>query len=187
MQVDSSDCLPATLDSPLASSLYHATSTIDDLTLALTNVSRVPSPEPLRQICCCCGSEECEVTQAWLALKSRLESRLVLSAGESECQGGHPTIPIPAAEVGSALLQRHEACVRGHEVCLTCMLHVATPSPPAQPSVSTLRRATQDSVPGHTETDQAYVDTRVAELMKENSVLEKVKISLLVWIRIWSS
>jgi len=77
--------------------------------------------------------------------------------------------------------------VRRHEVCPTCMLHGATPSPLAQPSVSTLRRATQDSAPGHTETDQADVDARVAELMKENSVLEKVKFSLLVWIRIRSS
>lgn len=85
MQVDSSDYRPATPDSPLANSLYHATSTIDDLTLALTNFSRVPSPEPQRQICCCCGSEECDTTKAWLALKSKLESRLVLSAGESEC------------------------------------------------------------------------------------------------------
>ena len=89
MQVDSSDYRSATPDTPLTSSLYRATSTIDDLTLALTNFSRVPSPEPQRQICCCCGSEECEATKAWLALKSKLESRLVLSAGESECQGGH--------------------------------------------------------------------------------------------------
>lgn len=89
MQVDSSDNRPSTPDSPLASSLYHATSTIDDLTLALTNFSRVPSPEPQRQICCCCGSEECDATKAWLALKSKLESRLVLSAGESESQDGH--------------------------------------------------------------------------------------------------
>lgn len=84
MQVDS-DYRPATPDS---GSLYHATSTIDDLTLALTSFSRVPSPELQRQVCCCCGSEECEATKTWLALKSKLESRLVLSAGESKCQDG---------------------------------------------------------------------------------------------------
>ncbi|KAF8138330.1 hypothetical protein EV363DRAFT_1580155 [Boletus edulis] len=139
MQVDTSDYRPVTPDSPLASSLDNATSTIDDLTLALTNFSRVPSPEPQRQICCCCGSEECEATKAWLTLKSKLESRLVLSA-----------------EVGSALLQRHEAYVRKHEL-----------------NVSTPRKATQDSTPGHAETDPADVDARVAGLLKENAVLEK--------------
>ncbi|KAH0839793.1 hypothetical protein J3R83DRAFT_738 [Lanmaoa asiatica] len=160
MQVDSSDYRPATPDSPLASSLYHATSTIDDLTLALTNFSRVPSPEPQRQICCCCGAEECDTTTAWLALKSKLESRLVLSA-----------------EVGSALLQRHEAYVRRHEVRLTCILHDATSSPSAQPSGSTLRKATEDSAARGTKIDQAEVDARVAELLKENAVLEKVSLS----------
>ncbi|KAG8218507.1 hypothetical protein J3R82DRAFT_4144 [Butyriboletus roseoflavus] len=134
----SSDYRPATPDSPLTSSLYHATSTIDDLTLALTNFSRVPSPEPQRQICCCCGSEECDTTKAWLALKSKLESRLVLSA-----------------EIGSALLQRHEAYVRRHE-----------------PSGSALRKATGGDAPRDTERDQA-VDARVAELLKEKAVLEK--------------
>lgn len=129
MQVDPSDYRPATPDSPLTSSLDHATSTIDDLTVALTNFSRVPSPEPQGQICCCCGSEECEATKAWLALKSKLESRLVLSAGKFECRAGTFIHPVFVAEVGSALLQRHEAYVRKHEVRLTCTLHDAMPSP----------------------------------------------------------
>ncbi|KAF8165772.1 hypothetical protein B0H34DRAFT_763197 [Crassisporium funariophilum] len=89
---------PATPESPLTSSLYHATSTIDDLTAALTNFSRVPSPEPSSSLNCCCGKEECESLRTWLVLKSRLGSRLILSA-----------------EVGQALLQRHEAYVRQHE------------------------------------------------------------------------
>ncbi|KAF8806118.1 hypothetical protein BYT27DRAFT_7168420 [Phlegmacium glaucopus] len=89
---------PVTPESPLTNSLYHATSTIDDLTAALANFSRVPSPEPPTTVACCCGKAICENLKSWLALKSRLGSRLILSA-----------------EVGQALLQRHEAYVRQHE------------------------------------------------------------------------
>ncbi|KAK0207041.1 hypothetical protein DFS33DRAFT_639709 [Desarmillaria ectypa] len=85
---------PLTPESPLASSLNHATSTIDDLTVALANFSRVPSPEP-SLMTCCCGRDDCENANAWFSMKSKLESRLILSA-----------------EVGQALLQRHEAYVR---------------------------------------------------------------------------
>jgi hypothetical protein len=66
---------------PTPGSLYHATTTVDDLTIALTNYSRVPSPEPRQPLTCCCGSEDCECTKGWLAFKSKLESRLILSAG----------------------------------------------------------------------------------------------------------
>jgi len=72
---------PATPESPLTSSLYDATNTIDDLTVALDNFSRVPSPESFHALSCCCGKEECENLKSWLELKSRLNSRLVLSAG----------------------------------------------------------------------------------------------------------
>ncbi|KDR84289.1 hypothetical protein GALMADRAFT_237043 [Galerina marginata CBS 339.88] len=89
---------PRTPESPLTNSLYHATSTIDDLTAALANFSRVPSPEPVASLSCCCGKDDCENLKAWLDLKSRLGSRLVLSA-----------------EVGQALLQRHAAYVRQNE------------------------------------------------------------------------
>jgi len=89
---------PETPCSPRPNSLYHATTTINDLTLALANFSRVPSPEPPTVLECCCGMEVCTNLNAWLELKSRLESRLILSA-----------------EVGQALLQRHEAYVRRHE------------------------------------------------------------------------
>ncbi|KAF9238792.1 hypothetical protein BU15DRAFT_75015 [Melanogaster broomeanus] len=135
-----SDYRPATPDS---SSLYHATGTIDDLTHALTNFSRVPSPEPQIQICCCCGSEDCEATKSWLALKSKLESRLILSA-----------------EVGSALLQRHEAYVRR-----------------LAPSETTSRNASEDPVLGDAGREQIEVDTRVAELLKENAVLGKALVN----------
>ena len=73
---------PATPESPLTSSLYHATSTMDDITTALANFSRVPSPEPPSAVTCCCGKENCENLKSWLALKSRLGSRLILSAGK---------------------------------------------------------------------------------------------------------
>ncbi|THH31890.1 hypothetical protein EUX98_g2274 [Antrodiella citrinella] len=79
-------------------SLRDATATIDDLTRALADFSRVRSPEPIEIATCCCGKEDCETSKAWAAFKTKLESRLVLSA-----------------EVGQALLERHEAYVRRHE------------------------------------------------------------------------
>ncbi|KAJ3551784.1 hypothetical protein NM688_g4510 [Phlebia brevispora] len=85
-------------DSP--SSLHDATATIDKLTNALSNYTRAPSPEPPNVTTCCCGREDCESTRAWTAYKAKLESRLMLSA-----------------EIGQALLERHEAYVRRHEVC----------------------------------------------------------------------
>ncbi|KAK1231953.1 hypothetical protein PQX77_004924 [Marasmius sp. AFHP31] len=86
----------------MTSSLEHATSTIDDLTLALANFSRLPSPDPLSSVTCCCKRDDCENVQAWHALKSRLESRLTLSA-----------------EVGQALLQRSEAFSRRNQDLLS--------------------------------------------------------------------
>ncbi|KAF9266131.1 hypothetical protein L218DRAFT_897035 [Marasmius fiardii PR-910] len=90
----------STPDSPLtmASSLEHATSTIDELTQALANFSRLPSPEPPSIINCCCRREDCENLRAWSALKARLESRLTLSA-----------------EIGQALLHRSDIFSQRHE------------------------------------------------------------------------
>ncbi|KAF8872758.1 hypothetical protein BD779DRAFT_1571794 [Infundibulicybe gibba] len=113
-------------------SLHHATATIDDLTIALANFSRVPSPEPPSLSICCCDREECQHTKDWLNLKSRLESRLILSA-----------------EVGQALLQRHEAYVRRHEG----------------------RDAQDDSTGPASFQDQ--LDLQFAELMKEKALLER--------------
>ncbi|RDB19916.1 hypothetical protein Hypma_012965 [Hypsizygus marmoreus] len=98
MDGDPNKSRPTTPESPLTNSFYHANSTVDDLTAALANFSRVPSPEPPTILTCCCGNEDCENAKAWMELKSRLESRLILSA-----------------KVGQALLQRHEAYVRRHE------------------------------------------------------------------------
>jgi hypothetical protein len=66
----------------LTSNQHHESATIDDLTLALANFSRVASPELPSAILCCCGQEDCENTKCWLAVKSNLENRLILSAGE---------------------------------------------------------------------------------------------------------
>lgn len=71
---------PTTPESP--SSLRNATATIDDLTMALSDFSRVHSPEPPDLTTCCCGREDCETSKAWSAYKSKIESKLVLSAGE---------------------------------------------------------------------------------------------------------
>ncbi|KAG7097518.1 hypothetical protein E1B28_004861 [Marasmius oreades] len=81
----------------MASSLEHASSTIDELTQALANFSRLPSPEPLSSLNCCCKREDCENLGAWHALKGRLESRLTLSA-----------------EIGQALLHRSGIFSRRH-------------------------------------------------------------------------
>ncbi|KAJ6540092.1 hypothetical protein B0H10DRAFT_1416525 [Mycena sp. CBHHK59/15] len=129
---------PPTPDSPLTNrdSLYDATTTIDDLTQALENVSRVPSPEPPALFFCCCGRDDCENVRAWLGMKARLESRLTLSA-----------------EVGQALLQRHEAYVRRHESQKL-----------APPDLSL------DVEPSD---DGAVVQEQLDELTKENKALEK--------------
>ncbi|OAX44070.1 hypothetical protein K503DRAFT_765392 [Rhizopogon vinicolor AM-OR11-026] len=130
-----SDYCPATPDT---SSLYHASSNIDDLTLALMNFSQVPPLESQQNLCCCCGSTECNATKNWLDLKEKLEKRLHLSA-----------------EVGSALLQRHEAYVRRHES------DVHTP------------RQTSEDLADESPQDVDIVDSRVAQLINDNAILEK--------------
>ncbi|EJD36583.1 hypothetical protein AURDEDRAFT_188345 [Auricularia subglabra TFB-10046 SS5] len=77
------------------STLSLATSTIDDLTLALTSFSSPPTPEPAPLACCCGRGDDCDATRSWNRVRAKLERGLTLSA-----------------EVGQALLQRHEAYVR---------------------------------------------------------------------------
>ncbi|KAG6919755.1 hypothetical protein DXG01_001589 [Tephrocybe rancida] len=130
---------PTSPESLMANSIHNANSTIDDLTLALANFSRVPSPEPTRLLSCCCGKEDCENAISWSELKARLESRLILSA-----------------EVGQALLQRHEAYVRRHE--------------------SQEPQATVTREPGDEVYDDNIPDSSAAEisvLVKEKARLEK--------------
>ncbi|KAF8627860.1 hypothetical protein AX15_004207 [Amanita polypyramis BW_CC] len=134
---------PATPDTPLTNSLYSPTHTIEDLTSVLAEFSqRVPSPDPPLRLACCCGKEDCESLSNWLATKGRLESRLRLSA-----------------EVGQALLQRHEAYVRRHEV-----------PPKRQASIAkSLDSMSSDEVPASQEDKDGFV----AELLKEKTLLEK--------------
>ncbi|KAJ7458403.1 hypothetical protein B0H11DRAFT_2243101 [Mycena galericulata] len=134
---------PPTPDSPLTNrdSLYDATTTIDDLTQALENVSRVPSPEPPGLFFCCCGRDNCENVQAWLGMKARLESRLTLSA-----------------EVGQALLQRHEAYVRRHE---------------GQHNGRADLLLSEDSERASSDAALAAKQDQLDELTKENKALEK--------------
>ena len=68
--------------SPSSRSYLDATSAIDDLTRSLTDYSRVSTPEPPSHASdCSCNTDDSEYTKAWMALKTKLESRLVLSAG----------------------------------------------------------------------------------------------------------
>ncbi|OSD04469.1 hypothetical protein PYCCODRAFT_1407364 [Trametes coccinea BRFM310] len=129
----SPDSRPLTPTSELTSSLHRATTTVDELTRTLSSVSRLSSPDPEDICTCCCGREECETSKGWAAFKTKLEGRLLLSA-----------------EVGRALLERHEALVRRHD------------SPHLPPSES------DDTV-----TPESPVDARVAELLKQNALLEK--------------
>ncbi|KZV86382.1 hypothetical protein EXIGLDRAFT_724824 [Exidia glandulosa HHB12029] len=77
------------------STLSLATTTIDDLTLALSSFSSPPTPEPAPLACCCGRGDDCDATRSWNRVRAKLERGLTLSA-----------------EVGQALLQRHEAYVR---------------------------------------------------------------------------
>ncbi|KAH9927287.1 uncharacterized protein B0H18DRAFT_907544 [Fomitopsis serialis] len=126
---------PPTPDSPMSSSFQRVTHNIDDLTLALTNFSRGSSPEPPDIAICCCGKEDCQTSKSWLAWKAKMESRLVLSA-----------------EVGQALLERHEAFLRRRESS-------ASVAPSAQLT---------ETISG-----EEQVDARVADLVRQNAVLEK--------------
>ncbi|KAF8207848.1 hypothetical protein K438DRAFT_1713393, partial [Mycena galopus ATCC 62051] len=138
--MDHATVRPPTPDSPLTNrdSLYDVTTTIDELTQALSNVSRVPSPEPPGMFACCCGLDDCENVQAWLATKARLESRLTLSA-----------------EVGQALLQRHETYVRRHE---------------GQCQMAAVDRDREESDGAAAATE---VQDQLDELTKDNKALEK--------------
>jgi hypothetical protein len=74
---------PATV-SPLSRSFLDANTAVDDLTRSLADYSRVSTPEPPSHLPGCkCNAEDSEYTRAWLAVKAKLENRLVLSAGAS--------------------------------------------------------------------------------------------------------
>lgn len=119
-------------DSPasfMTNSLDNATAHIDDLTDALANFSRLPSPEPQTALSCCCQNADCPNLNSWNDLKSRLESRLELSAGKSRWTLEILTLQLlmVCIEIGQALLHRYEAYVRRSEVMnseMRCTLSV---------------------------------------------------------------
>ncbi|KAF8607945.1 hypothetical protein BDV93DRAFT_519931 [Ceratobasidium sp. AG-I] len=84
--------------SPLTSTILRATGTIADLSRTLADLSSPdyrPSDEAERtEFVCCCRDSDCPVSHAW----ESAERKLVVSA-----------------EVGQALLERHEAFTRRHE------------------------------------------------------------------------
>lgn len=120
----------------MSSSFISTNAHIDDLTFALANFSRVSSPELTPDLPCCCSREECEHTRAWRNFKNKLESRLILSA-----------------EVGQALLKRHEAYVRRHENR-------------RQPSLTTVMNAPNG--------EPNELELQIVELQKEKTVLERL-------------
>lgn len=111
---------PISPDFSPASQGNRPTSVLDDsLTHALASLPQLRSPmDPQENICCCCGKQECSNTRSWLKLKTKLEEDLSKCAGRSQTKrilSGLLTLSIP--EIGYALLQRHNAYVRSHEVC----------------------------------------------------------------------
>ena len=134
-----SEWRPETPDSQLTNSLYRANTTMDELTATLTKISRAPTPDEgsSLHLQCCCGRSDCENTKAWAALHAKMESRLILCAGEFLFSvlffvhdGGIPlskSVRVVSdmwrravfhasrkIEVGQALLEKHEAYVRRH-------------------------------------------------------------------------
>lgn len=89
---------------------------VDHLTSALTLFSRPPTPDP-RALSCCCQRADCENVKAWLALKAKLESRLVLAAQVSKLYNVAWSQLLKSGKVGQALLERHEQFVhKQHEL-----------------------------------------------------------------------
>ncbi|KAI0265101.1 hypothetical protein BC834DRAFT_970298 [Gloeopeniophorella convolvens] len=124
-------------------SFLDASTAIDDLTRTLADYSRVSTPEPPSHAHGYdCASDDSDYTKAWLAVKAKLESRLVLSA-----------------EVGQALLQRHEAYVRRMQ---------------AAEHAGSRAKATEDATdPDVDHATRQQLQDRIADLSRENAVLEK--------------
>ncbi|CAE6442287.1 unnamed protein product [Rhizoctonia solani] len=84
--------------SPLTSSILRANGTIADLSRTLSDLSSAEyhtSEDAVRvDVMCCCNNRDCEASRAW----ADAERKLIVSA-----------------EVGQALLERHEAFERRHE------------------------------------------------------------------------
>jgi hypothetical protein len=48
----------------------------------MAEFSRMPNQPLPDNLGCCCGTEQCTNHQAWIEFKAKLESRLILCAGE---------------------------------------------------------------------------------------------------------
>ncbi|KIO22023.1 hypothetical protein M407DRAFT_28438 [Tulasnella calospora MUT 4182] len=133
---------PESSSTATTSSLFRASNTIDDLTRALASFSRGATPEPpLDFPLCCCERENCEATLSWLQAKEKLEKKLELSA-----------------EIGQALLERHEAYVRRHDKMVAEHDKKQTK---LEEQVHALRESNSTLV------------ARMAELIRESSQMEK--------------
>lgn len=70
--------------SPMGRNFDLSSSTIDELTSVLNDLNRAPASLDTHGLTCCCGKDACQNTLAWLDIKSKLETRLILSAGKSQ-------------------------------------------------------------------------------------------------------
>ena len=61
----------------------------------MANFSRMPSSPLPDSLTCCCGKDECTNHQTWVEFKVKLESRLILCAGEVYC------LPLPLERVAN--------------------------------------------------------------------------------------
>ncbi|KAL5527842.1 hypothetical protein ACEPAG_6643 [Sanghuangporus baumii] len=139
---------PATPDSQMTNSLHRANSTIDELTATLAKVSRAPSPDLADRdlLRCCCGRADCANTAAWTSFQSKLESRLIL-----------------CAEVGQALLQKHEAYVRRRGLDDRDVQFDDDDDDLSRPETPTM----------HSARPEYDANTHLNDLKKENAALEK--------------
>jgi hypothetical protein len=163
---------PGTPESAIRNSLYHATSTVDDLTAALADFSRVPSPEPPTVLACCCRNEDCENVKCWLAVKSKLESRLILSAGGK----------IPSSFIRTSKLSMYDVQRLAKPSCADTKHTFADTRQVFRSSLLSPRSDLLLQTPtreGPSDYEQSspseeHIESRVVELLQENLNLEKV-------------
>ncbi|KDQ15443.1 hypothetical protein BOTBODRAFT_173928 [Botryobasidium botryosum FD-172 SS1] len=129
-------------ETPMTASLPLTSNTMDELTRALANFSRPTDSEPV--LVCCCGREDCESTRAWEAAREKMDKGLVLSA-----------------EVGQALLLRHEAYVHHQESLTKKADENARLYSFAKNKIETLHEANEQLI------------SKMADLVKELSHTEK--------------
>ncbi|QRV87336.1 hypothetical protein RhiJN_15354 [Ceratobasidium sp. AG-Ba] len=126
--------------SPLTSTILRATGTIADLSRTLADLSSPeyrPSEDNERaDVVCCCGNIECPASRAWAAA----ERKLAVSA-----------------EVGQALLERHEAFTRRHEALVkqndAQTEHITT--------LNTTNAALQDQLVNHTRLQKQLAQSQI--------------------------